>query len=167
MKFALFLFALYEYYSWYYKPINHLYYEPWFFKFDDLELEMKTERKTTVVAVDFDDTIAYTHYPTIIRPLPHAMDVLKVLMNDPYTVLILWTCREGEYLQQALNFCESYGIKFDCINENCKHNLDLYAVDCRKVSADIYIDDKSYQGREGIEKLWCDWWNWMKENKIA
>ena len=48
-----------------------------------------------------------------------------------------------------------------------KHNLDLYTVNCRKVSADIYIDDKSYQGREGVEKLWCDWWNWMKENKIA
>ena len=53
------------------------------------------------------------------------------------------------------------------MNENCKHNLDLYTVNCRKVSADIYIDDHSYQGQEGVEKLWCDWWNWMKENKIA
>ena len=167
MKFVLLLFFVYEYFSWYYQPINQMYFEPWKFKFEEIETEKIEERKTTVVAVDFDDTIAYTHYPTIIKPLPHAMDVLRVLMNDPYTILILWTCREGEYLQQALNFCELYGIKFDYVNENCKHNLDLYTVNCRKVSADIYIDDKSYQGREGVEKLWCNWWNWMKENKIA
>lgn len=166
MKFALILICIYEYFSWYYQPINQMYFEPWKFKFK-CETEKSEERKITVVGVDFDDTIAYTHYPTIIKPLPHAMDVLRVLMNDPYTILILWTCREGEYLQQALDFCELYGIKFDYVNENCKRNLDLYTVDCRKVSADIYIDDKSYQGQEGVEKLWCDWWNWMKENGIA
>ena len=166
MKFALLLMCFYEYLMFYYRPINQMYFEPWKFKFEG-ETEKLEERKITVVAVDFDDSIAYTHYPTIIKPLPHAMDVLRVLMNDPYTVLILWTCREGEYLQQALDFCELYGIKFDYINENCKRNLDLYTVDCRKVSADIYIDDKSYQGREGVEKLWCNWWNWMKENGIA
>ena len=166
MKLALILVFIYEYFSWYYKPINQMYFEPWKFKFEDVETIKPTERKTTVVACDFDDTIAYTHFPTIIKPLPHAMDVLKVLMNDPHTVLILWTCREGEYLQQALDFCELYGIKFDYVNENCKRNLDLYTVDCRKVSADIYIDDKSYQGREGVEKLWSDWYFWMKENNM-
>ena len=166
MKFSLLLMCFYEYLMFYYQPINQMYFEPWKFKFEG-ETEKSEERKITVVAVDFDDSIAYTHYPTIIKPLPHAMDVLRVLMNDPYTILILWTCREGEYLQQALDFCELYGIKFDYVNENCKRNLDLYTVDCRKVSADIYIDDKSYQGREGVEKLWCDWWNWMKENGIA
>ena len=111
MKFALLLVFIYEYFSWYYEPINQMYFEPWKFKFE--EIKKSEERKTTVVAVDFDDSIAYTHYPTIIKPLPHAMDVLRVLMNDPYTILILWTCREGEYLQQALDFCELYGIKFD------------------------------------------------------
>ena len=70
-------------------------------------------------------------------------------------------------VKKALDFCELYGIKFDYVNENCKRNLDLYTVNCRKVSADIYIDDHSYQGQEGVEKLWCDWWNWMKENGIA
>ena len=164
MKLELLLVFIYEYFSWYYKPINQMYFEPWKFKF---ETEKSEERKTTVVAVDFDNTIAYSRYPTIIKSLPHAMDVLRVLMNDPYTILILWTCREGEYLQQALDFCELYGIKFDYVNENCKRNLDLYTVDCRKISADIYLDDKSYQGRESVEKLWCDWWNWMKENEIA
>lgn len=88
MKFALLLICIYEYFSWYYKPQNQMYFEPWKFKFED-ETEKSKERKIMVVAVDFDDTIAYTHFPTIIKPLPHAIDVLKVLMNDPYTILIL------------------------------------------------------------------------------
>ena len=117
-----------------------------------------------MVAVDFDDSIAYTHYPTIIKPLPHAMDVLRVLMNDPYTILILWTCREGEYLQQALDFCELYGIKFDYVNENCKERIEYYDNDSRKIGADLYIDDKSAQSN--VEKLWKDWWNWLCDNQL-
>ena len=143
MKFALLLVFIYEYFSWYYEPINQMYFEPLKFKFE--EIKKSEERKTTVVAVDFDDSIAYTHYPTIIKPLPHAMDVLRVLMNDPYTILILWTCREGEYLQQALDFCELYGIKFDYVNENCKERIEYYDNDSRKIGADLYIYDKSAQ----------------------
>ena len=139
-----------------------MYFEPWKFKFE--EIKKSEERKTTVVAVDFDDSIAYTHYPTIIKPLPHAMDVLRVLMNDPYTILILWTCREGEYLQQALDFCELYGIKFDYVNENCKERIEYYDNDSRKIGADLYIDDKSAQSN--VEKLWKDWWNWLCDNQL-
>lgn len=166
MKFALLLVFIYEYFSWYYEPINRMYFEPWKFKFEGIETEKSEERKTTVVAVDFDNTICYTtKYPNIDKPLPHAMDVLRVLMNDPYTILILWTCREGEYLQQALDFCELYGIKFDYVNENCKERIEYYGNNSRKIEADLYIDDKSVQSN--VEKLWKDWWNWMKENKIA
>jgi hypothetical protein len=118
--------------------------------------------KPRVYAIDFDNTIAYTQYPKIIKPLPYAMKCLKVLTNDPNSILILWTCREGEYLKQALDFCELYGVKFDYANENCKELIDLYGNDCRKLGADVYIDDKFPQA--DIEKLWKDWWSWMKEH---
>lgn len=144
-----------------------MYFEPWKFKFEDVEVKEKTERTRMVVAVDFDCTIARTNFLKIVEPIPYAFDVLRVLMNDPYTTLILWTCREGEILQQALDFCERYGIKFDYVNENPKDRIELYGSDCRKIGADLYIDDKGYQGQEGVEKLWCDWWKWMKENGIA
>ena len=122
--------------------------------------------ETHVYAIDFDNTIAYTQYPKIIKPIPHAFDVLKVLSQDPHSILILWTCREKEDLQDALNFCEKHGVKFDYVNENCERNLKLFKNDCRKVSADIYIDDHSYEGIKGVENLWKDWWSWMKENGI-
>ena len=150
---------------WYFKPINQMYYEIENFEFPS-NMVKTFNHEEHVYAIDFDGTICYTKYPTIIKPLPYAIEVLQVLAKDPYSTLILWTCREGEYLQQALNFCELYGIKFDYVNENCKRNLDLYTEDCRKVSADIYIDDHSYQGQEGVEKLWHDWYFWMKENDM-
>ena len=54
---------------------------------------------------------------------------------------------------------------FDYVNENCKERIEYYGNNSRKIGADLYIDDKSVQSN--VEKLWKDWWNWMKENKIA
>ena len=164
MKFALILVCVYEYLMYCYNPINRLFFEPLSIKFENVN-EKKTRNKM-VVAVDFDGTIAKTDFPKIIKPIPYAFDVLRVLMNDPYTTLILWTCREGENLKQALDFCELYGIKFDYVNENDKARTEYYGNDSRKIGADLYIDDKSYQGQEGIDRLWCDWWNWMKKNEL-
>ena len=162
MKLALLLFCIYNYLMYYYQPINRLYFEPSIMIFDNVDKNIN--RKKTVVAVDFDGTIAISNFPKIIAPIPYAFDVLKVLMNDPYTTLILWTCREGELLQQALDFCELYGIKFDYVNENDEERTKYYGNDSRKIGADLYIDDKSYQGSQGVEKLWRDWYFWMKNN---
>lgn len=159
------LLGYYYYFMWYNRIENKMFYEIKDFEFPQNVSKIFTHEER-VYAIDFDMTIAYTQYPKIIKPLPYAVEVLRVLTKDPNSTLILWTCREGEYLQQALDFCELYGIKFDYVNENCKRNLDLYVVDCRKVSADIYIDDHSYQGQEGVEKLWHDWYIWMKDNDM-
>jgi hypothetical protein len=163
MWFKFLCFGILQYYSWYYKTENQMYFDLMNFKFP---IKENSERKEKVYAIDFDNTIAYTNYPTILKPLPYAVEVLRVLTKDPYSTLILWTCREGDDLKEALNFCDICGIKFDYVNENCKRNLDLYKVDCRKVSADVYIDDHSYQGIEGVEKLWHDWYLWMKDNNM-
>ncbi len=132
--------------------------------FLDSIFKMKPIHEEHVYAIDFDNTIAYTEFPKIIKPIPYAVEVLQILTEDPYSTLILWTCREGKCLEDALNFCKLHKIKFDYINENCKRNLDLYKNDCRKISADVYIDDHSYEGIKGVEKLWKDWWNWLNKN---
>ena len=163
--FKLLLEGYYYYFMWYNRIENKMFYEIKDFKFPQ-DISKNFNHKERVYAIDFDGTIAYTKFPTIIKPLPYAIEVLRVLTKDPYSTLILWTCRENHDLEEALNFCELYGIKFDYVNENCKRNLDLYDYDCRKVSADIFIDDHSYQGQEGVEKLWHDWYFWMKENNM-
>ena len=57
-------------------------------------------------------------------------------------VLILWTSREGEDLQNAVDACKAYGLVFDKVNENCQLMLDRYGPS-RKIHADVYRDDKS------------------------
>ena len=159
--FLAFFLVAYYYFFWYdYQKRNEILISDFTFEED---INVHEER---VYAIDFDGTIAETNYPKIIKPIPYAMEVLRVLTKDLNSTLILWTCREGKYLQDAIDFCSLYGVKFDYVNENCKRNLDMYHVNCRKVSADVYIDDKSYQGTEGVKKLWCDWYNWMKNNDM-
>ena len=55
----------------------------------------------------------------------------------------MWTCRSGIQLTQAVFFCKSYGLEFDAVNENLPDIIEKYGNDSRKISADIYIDDKA------------------------
>ena len=151
---------------WYYRIENQMYYEIENIKFPNISKEIYSHEEH-VYAIDFDNTIFYTKYPKIIKPIPYAIKVLKILSNDPNSTLILWTCREKEDLNEALKYLNKYEIKFDYVNENCERNLKLFRNDCRKISADVYIDDHSYEGIKGVEKLWKDWFFWMKKNGIA
>lgn len=99
------------------------------------------ERKT-VVAVDFDGTLARTMYPTILEPKKDMIEYCKELKADG-AILILWTCRKGQHLEEAVTFCRSHGLEFDYVNENTPQVIELFGGDSRKICADIYIDDKA------------------------
>ena len=55
-----------------------------------------------VIAVDFDGTIVEHAYPAIGKPIPFAIDTLLQLQKENHK-LILWTVREGELLQEAID----------------------------------------------------------------
>lgn len=57
--------------------------------------------------------------------------------------IILWTCRVGERLQEAVEWCKQYGLEFDAVNENLPETIEYWDGESRKVFADVYIDDKS------------------------
>lgn len=57
--------------------------------------------------------------------------------------LILWTNREGDLLEEAVEWCRERGLEFDTVNANLPELIELYKNDCRKINADIYIDDKA------------------------
>lgn len=40
-------------------------------------------------------------------------------------------------------YCEEHGVPIDYVNENAPERMAIYGNDCRKISADIYIDDKN------------------------
>lgn len=95
-----------------------------------------------IIAVDFDGTLAVTDYPAIIEPIQGVIDFIKYC-NQVGDIVILWTCRSNQHLIDAIDWCRIQGIKFNYINMNVPELVELYGNDCRKIAADMYIDDKS------------------------
>lgn len=99
-----------------------------------------------LIAVDFDGTIVEHKYPEIGKERPFAIDVLKQLAEDG-NKLVLWTSREGETLQEAIDFCHRRGLDFYAVNSELPDSaLFAKAPACRKVRADLYIDDRNVGG---------------------
>lgn len=68
-----------------------------------------------IIAVDFDGTLSMGPYPEIGNPKPYAVEMMNKLKDDGHYI-ILWTCRRGERLEDALNWLLEQGIPFDRIN---------------------------------------------------
>lgn len=96
-----------------------------------------------VIAVDFDGTIVEHKYPYIGSPIPFALDTLKQLQNENHT-LILWTLREGELLEEAIQYCAKNGLFFYAHNANFPEEDRNIAP--RKLKADLFIDDRNFGG---------------------
>jgi len=97
-----------------------------------------------VIAVDFDGTIVEHAYPEIGKPIPFALAVLKKLQQEEHHTLLLWTVREGDLLQEAVDYCSKNGLEFDAVNKNYPEEEE--GVEARKLIADVYIDDKNIGG---------------------
>lgn len=103
---------------------------------------MDKKRKYTIYAVDFDGTLCESVYPGIGAPNLVLIEHLKKRRSQGNKV-ILWSCREGERLLEAVDWCWEHGLKFDAVNENLPEMIEWHGNDCRKIFADVYIDDKA------------------------
>lgn len=99
------------------------------------------ERKYTIYAVDFDGTLCESIFPGIGAPNLALIEHLKKRRAQGNKI-ILWTCRVGGRLQAAVDWCKEYGLEFDAVNENLPEIIEWFN-DCRKIYADVYIDDKA------------------------
>lgn len=94
-----------------------------------------------VIAVDFDGTIVEHKYPKIGKEIPFAIATLKRLQAEHH-LLILWTVRKGRLLEDAVEFCRERGLEFYAVNANHPDEQPAaLSTSCRKVRADMYIDD--------------------------
>lgn len=99
-----------------------------------------------IVAVDFDGTLCSNKYPFIENPNLALIGFIKKHFND--YIWILWTCRHDRQLEYAVEYLrKEHGLLFDCINQNVPWLIEEYG-DCRKVSADYYIDDRNVRWTE-------------------
>lgn len=98
-----------------------------------------------IIAIDFDGTIVEHKYPGIGKEIPFAIETLKKLQKDNHK-LILWTVREDELLDEAINFCKERGLEFYAVNSNYPEEKDSHNHFSRKLKADLFIDDRNLGG---------------------
>ena len=101
----------------------------------------------SIIAVDFDGTLCKEAWPNIGEANIALIEWL-IARREMGDRVILWTCRAEKMLDEAVAWCLRRGLEFDAINENLPENIGKYGNDCRKVFADVYLDDKAgYIGR--------------------
>jgi hypothetical protein len=103
-----------------------------------------------LLAFDFDDTIVHTEWPHIKdmrkdKDGYSAKECINELFDDGHQIII-WTCREGIYAEEAEKFLKQLEIKYHRFNKNCPERIAFFNSDPRKIGADLYIDDKGILG---------------------
>lgn len=97
-----------------------------------------------IIAVDFDGCLCVSRWPEIGRANEALIERLKRAQLEGHK-LILFTCREGQLLYNAVKWCRERGLLFNAVNENLPERIAQYGGDCRKISADLYIDDRAFR----------------------
>ena len=118
-----------------------------------LEKEL-AQKRHPIIAVDFDGTLCENEWPGIGAPKWDTIQAL-IAAQAAGARLILWTNRIGGRLREAVEWARERELEFDAINENLPETLAAFTTDCRKVYADIYLDDKAAQPSTAVlEALW-------------
>ena len=100
------------------------------------------ERNYEIIAVDFDGTLCFSKWPDCGEPNQPLINYLKKWKSDG-NKLILWTCRIGEALSNAVSWCQEQGLEFDAVNDNLPEIVEYYGSNSRKITCDWYIDDRN------------------------
>jgi len=97
---------------------------------------------TKIIAVDFDGTLVENKYPRVGDPIWDNIEAIKKEKKAGAAV-ILWTCRVGRRLTDAVRTCDLYGIELDAVNENLPGIIQDFGGDPRKIFAHEYWDDRA------------------------
>ena len=104
-------------------------------------MEAHMEKSYQTIAVDFDGTLCFSEWPELGAPNQALIEYLKKWKHDG-NKLILWTCRAGDALSNAVEWCRHHGLEFDAINDNLPEIVEMYGNNSRKITCDYYIDDR-------------------------
>lgn len=100
------------------------------------------KKSQIIIALDFDDTIVKSNFPHIKRGRRLAKWAINKLHKTGKYYIIIWTCRHDIHEAQAYTYLNENSISFDSINRQHPSLVKHYNNDTRKISADIYIDDR-------------------------
>ena len=100
-----------------------------------------------VFAVDFDGTISLGDWPSV-GPANIGLIDFLIKKQKQGDKVILWTCRAGEPLEKAIEFCRDNGLYFDAVNDNLPETIEKNGSNSRKITCDVYIDDRACNAGE-------------------
>ena len=109
---------------------------------------MKKLRKA--IAIDFDGCLCSDEWPDIGEPNWSVINAAK-REKEAGAGLILWTCRNEEDTQRAVEACREWGLEFDAVNASLPEWVEALGNDCRKVGANEYWDDNAIRVGAGCE----------------
>ncbi len=96
-----------------------------------------------IIACDFDGTLVHSAWPEIGELVPTALETLRQWHHAGHHIII-WTCRTGKELEACEQWLIANGVPYDAINCNLPERVAFYGGSgTRKVSADLYIDDRA------------------------
>lgn len=107
-----------------------------------------------IIAVDFDG-ILFTNnaYPKIGKPIKENIKYIRQMIAKGNRI-ILFTCREGKPLREAVQACLKQGIIFTAINDQDPMAKILWKdKSSSKVYADFYLDDKAVNNIKTLNQL--------------
>lgn len=117
------------------------------------EIEL-AKKRAPIIAVDFDGTLCENAWPAIGAPKWNTIQTL-IAAQAAGARLILWTNRVGARLREAVEWARNRELEFDAVNENLPEIKEAFTTDCRKVYADIYLDDRAAQPSAAVlGQLW-------------
>lgn len=114
-----------------------------------------------IIAIDFDGTLHWGEYPQIGIVARGAVEHIMKLRQEGHYIII-WTCRQGDLLTEAVNWLLEKGIPFNRINDNSPMNKAEFGGNTRKVNADIYIDDRQIGGLPD----WSQIYEYVKQESL-
>ncbi len=118
------------------------------------------------LAVDFDDTLCIrTEWGGALRGRANnpVINLVRELKSRGWKI-VLWTCRSGKTLEDAVKWCEEFNVPIDFVNENpeavqwFRDQFNIAINDWSpKIYADVYLDDSAinpmgyFNGVSGID----------------
>lgn len=105
-----------------------------------------------ILAVDFDGTLVENAFPAVGKFNTDVMAAVLAYKEMGWKI-ILWSCRTGSMLEDAVEACKSAGLIFDAVNDNLPEVQQYFGENTRKVFANLYWDDRNaalYVG--GVDK---------------
>lgn len=112
-----------------------------------------------VLGIDFDMTICDSQYPECGPEMKGAKKYINKLYNEGYAIVVN-TCRTQEAEGRATRWLNEHGFKYDYLNCNVPWRIEYFGMDCRKISADVYVDDKQIGGLPS----WKEIYKWIRAN---